>query len=75
MSSVHCFFDGNRKRVKHYVTLTASAYHPLLCKQVALATSQCKQEDQENIKIFWQVFNEAYKEVNNDVNEKFHPTG
>ena len=45
MSSEYCFFDGNHKRVKHYVTLTASAYDSLLCKQVILATMQCKQED------------------------------
>ena len=53
MSSEYCFFDGNHKRVKHYVTLTARAYHPLLCKQVVLATMQCKQEDEENIEIFY----------------------
>ena len=52
MSLEYCFFDGNHKRVKHYVTLTAGAYHPLLCKQVVLATMKCKQEDKENIEIF-----------------------
>ena len=59
MSSGYYFFDSNHKRVKHCVTLTASAYHPLLCKQVVLATMQCKQEDN----------------ANNEVDEKFHPTG
>ena len=34
----YCFFDGNHKRVRDYVTLTASFYHPLLHKQVVLAT-------------------------------------
>ena len=52
MSSEYCFFDGNHKRVKHYVTLTANAYHPLLCKQVVLATMQCKQEDKKILKYF-----------------------
>ena len=68
-------FDGNHKRVKHYVTLTTSAYHPLLCKKVVLVTMQCKQEDKGNIEIFWPVFNKAYKEANNQVHEKFHPKG
>ena len=36
---------------------------------------QCKQEDKENIEIFWRIFNKAYKEANNEVDEKFHPTG
>ena len=61
--------------LKHYVTLTASAYHPLLCKQVVLATMQCKKEDKENIEIFWRVFSKVYKEAKNEVGNKFHPTG
>ena len=32
MSWEYCVFDGNHKLVKHYVTLTASSYHQLLCK-------------------------------------------
>ena len=75
MSSEYCFFDGNHTRVKNYVTLTATAYHPLLCKQAVLVTMQSKQEDKENIEIFWGAFNKAYKEANNEVTEKFHPSG
>ena len=37
MNEEFCFFDGNHKRVKSFVTLTASTYDPLLQKQVALA--------------------------------------
>ena len=40
------------KRIKQYVTLTASAYQPLLCKHVVLATMQCKEEVKKNIEIF-----------------------
>ena len=36
---------------------------------------QCKQEYKENIEIFWRVFNKVYKEANNEVDEKFNPTG
>ena len=68
------FFEGTHKRLKHYVTLTASAYHQLLCKPVVLVTMQCKQEHKENTEIFWRVFNKAYKEANKEFHEKFHPT-
>lgn len=44
-----CFFDGKRKRCRGFVTLTASAYHPLLRKQVPLAimeaTAEVKRDD------------------------------
>ena len=35
---------------------------------------QCKQKDKEDIEIFWRVFNKTYKEANNKVDKKFHPT-
>ena len=59
----YCFFDGNHKRVRDYVTLTARFYHPLLQKQVVLATMRCKHENENIIGIFWRQFNEAYKQV------------
>ena len=59
----YCFFDGNHKRVRDYVKLTASFYHPLLQKQVVLATMPCKHENEKIIGIFWRQFNEAYKQV------------
>ena len=65
----------NNAIYRNSLTLTASAYHPLSCKQVVLATMQCKQEDKENIEIFWRMFNKAYKKANNEVDEKFHLTG
>ena len=49
MSKEFCHFDGNHKRVKSYVTLTASVYHPLLRKQIVLATMNCKHEDIEYV--------------------------
>ena len=57
------FFDGNHKRVWDYVTLMVSFYHPLLQKQVVLATMQCKHENEKFNRIFWEQFNEAYKQV------------
>ena len=52
-----CFFDGNHKKVKSFVRLTASTDDPLLQKQVALAILECKHEDTENIEVFWWLFN------------------
>ena len=34
----YCYFDRNFKKVNSFVTLTASAYHPLLRKQIVLAS-------------------------------------
>ena len=45
MHEEYCHFDGNHKRVKAFVTLTASVYHPLLRKQVILATMKWKHEE------------------------------
>ena len=56
MNAEYCYFDGNFKRVKHFVSLTASVYQPLLCKQVTLATMECKHEDKDNIEIFDEKF-------------------
>ena len=42
-----CFFDGNHKRVKSFVTLTTSNYDPLLRKQVVRAILECKHEDRK----------------------------
>ena len=68
----YCNFDGNHKRVVDFVTLTASVYHPLLKKQVILATMQCKHENE--ITILWELFNKAYQEVNG-VENSFNPKG
>ena len=41
MDEEYGHFDGNHKRVKAFVTLIASVYHPLLQKQVILVTLKC----------------------------------
>ena len=40
MNAGYYYFDGNFKKVKSFVILTASVYHSLLCKQVVLASLQ-----------------------------------
>ena len=74
LSQEYCCFDGKVKRTKFFTTLTASVYHPLLQKQIALAIMECQSEDSRNIGIFWQEFNRAFKEVNAS-DEKFNPVG
>ena len=61
LSKEYCHFDGNHKRVKEFVTLTASVYHPLLRNQIVLATMNCKHEDDIYVATFWRKFNESFK--------------
>lgn len=57
-------FDGNHKRVKNFVTLTASVYHPLFRKQIPLAVMECKHEDSDNVDRYWTLFQRAFANVN-----------
>ena len=59
---------------KLFTTITASTYHPLLQRQLPLATMECKSEDIENVGRFWSTFNKAYKDAN-QTNDKFDPIG
>ena len=72
MHEEYCCFDGNHKRVKAFVTLTASFYHPLSLKQVILATINCKHEGSNYVAEFWREFNDAYRKVNT-TEKKFSP--
>ena len=45
----HSYFDGNHKRVREFVILTANVHHPLLRKQLVLAAMNCKHEDSNYI--------------------------
>ena len=74
MNAEYCFFDGNFKKVKSFVTLTASFYHSLLSKLVALANMQCKQKNKENIEIFSRLFDKGYKKMRGE-NKNFFPGG
>ena len=69
-----CCFDGKVKRCKGHTTLTASVYHPLLQKQVVLATMECRCEDSNYVATFWREFNKAYKKANS-IEQKFLPFG
>ena len=60
-----CYFDGKVGRVNDFITLTASVYHLLVKRQITLATMECKHEDSMRVKLFWNLYNDAYKEANN----------
>ena len=60
-----CCFDGKVKRTSNFTTLTASVYHPVLQKQISLATMECVTEDTSSVELFWREFNNAYRDANN----------
>ena len=62
------YFHGNHKRVKQFVMLTATIYHPLLRKQLVLATMNCKHEDSNNVTKLGQKFSKASRKVNQTKN-------
>ena len=57
-------FHGNHKIVKEFVTLTATIYHPLLRKQLVLATMNCS----NNVAKLGQKFSKASRKVNQTKN-------
>jgi len=63
LSKEFCFFDGKSRRCNGFITLTASVYHPLLRKQIPLATMEAETEDTVNVELFWRLFNEALRKV------------
>lgn len=75
LSKEFCFFDGKRKRCNGFITLTASVYHPLLRKQIPLATMEAETEDTVNVELFWRLFNEALRKVAASDTATFNPLG
>ena len=69
------FFDGKRKRCNGFITLTASVYHPLLRKQIPLATMEAETEDTVSVELFWRLFNEAFRKMAGSDSAKFNPIG
>ena len=55
--------------------LTASVHHPLLCKQIPLATMEAVTEDRVNIELFWHLFNEALRKGSGSDSATFDPLG
>ena len=75
LSKEFCFFDGKRKQWNGFIALTASVYHPLLRKQLPLATMEAVTEDMVNVERFWHLFNEALRKGSGSDSATFDPIG
>ena len=75
MSDEFCFFDGKQNHWKGLVTLTASVYHRLLRKQVALATMETEGENSICVALFWDLFTKMLKQVSRKPSFIFNPVG
>ena len=50
-------------------------YHPLLRKQIPLATMEAVTEDTVNVELFWRLFNEALRKGSGSDSATFNPIG
>ena len=75
MNTEYCFFDGKRKCRRGFVTLSAIVYHPLLRKQITLATMEAESENHTNVTLFGDILNECLRKVSRKTNYKFNPIG
>ena len=53
LSKEFFFFDGKVKKCNGFVSLTASVYHVIIRKRVALVTIKCEMEDACNVELLW----------------------
>ena len=74
LSIEYAFIDGNEKRCPGFSTIILSCYHPVLMKQLRLATMECEGENSENIKLFYTILDEALKSIYGG-ETKFNPVG
>ena len=75
MGKEYCFFDGNHKRSRGFITLGCYVYHPLLRKIIRLASMEVGSEDSESVQKFWFLFNKVLADYKGDAGYKFNPTG
>ena len=73
MSQHYAHFDGNEKVISKMTVLILSVYHPLLYKQIPLATMDCKNENKESAEFFWKIWIKVLQEFNGEM--KFNPIG
>lgn len=75
LSKEFCCFDGKVNRCKGLVTLTASVYHPILRKQVILASMESESESTETVALFWSHINKILSKVTGLQGFMFNPRG
>jgi hypothetical protein len=75
------YFDGTHSRVTGYKTLTMWTMHVAMRRLVNLASMEVRSEDTDAVSLFFQLFNDALKQVFNNHKKnkdkvsscKFHP--
>ena len=75
MAKEYCFFDGNHKRCRGFITLGCYVYHPLLRRIIRLATMEVNVEDSDAIQDFWLLFNKVIADYKGDPSYTFNPSG
>ena len=55
LRNAFAYFDGNEKRTERITVFTLS----ILRKQIILATIDCENENRDNCKLFWRIWNDA----------------
>lgn len=75
MAKEYCFFDGNHKRYRGFVTLGCYVYHPLLRRIIRLASMEVNVEDSDAIQTFWTLFNKVIADYKEDPSYLFNPSG
>lgn len=75
MGTEYCFFDGNHKRCRGFITLGCYVYHPLLRRIIRLASMEVGTEDSEAVQKSWSLFNKVLSDYKGDAGYKFNPAG
>ena len=55
--------------------VNASIYHPLLRRQITLVTMEAEAENQRNVSLFWNPFNECLRKLTRNSSCVFNPMG
>lgn len=69
MAKEYCFFDGNHKRCRGFITLRCYVYHPLLRRIIRLAST----EDSQTVQKFWTLFNKVLSDYKGEDGYRFNP--
>ena len=75
MAKEYCFFDGNHKRCRGFITLGCYVYHPLLRRIIRLASMEVDTEDSQSVQKFWTLFNKVLSDYKGEDGYRFNPLG
>ena len=75
LSKCHAHVDAKHGRVRGMKTITLWVQHPVVRRVLCLATMDVMRENEENLTLFWETFNEMLQEVSGVKKYKFNPVG